>query len=70
MSFGSAEAIKIGNRWFFRFGKGKRLQTAWSLAGAKLFLPDGRIREVTDALSDKGISFSICSIQYMSVIEE
>lgn len=39
-----ANAIRIktssGLRYFSGFGKAKRIQTAWSLAGAKLFLVD------------------------------
>jgi len=35
----TAIAIKIGERYFLRIGKGGRIQTAWSLAGAKLFGP-------------------------------
>lgn len=46
--------IRIGDRYFCRFGKQKRLATAWSLAGAKLFLGDDRIDAVMDALIAKG----------------
>lgn len=31
-------AIKVGDRYFVRHGKGGRVLTAWSLAGAQLFL--------------------------------
>lgn len=34
-----AFAIKIGERYFVRHGKKGRVLTAWSLAGAHLFLP-------------------------------
>lgn len=30
--------IRIGSRFFVRFGKGGRALTAWSLAGASLYL--------------------------------
>jgi hypothetical protein len=32
-----AIAIRVGNRYFLKFGKEGRIQTAWSLAGATLF---------------------------------
>ncbi|MCL8385511.1 hypothetical protein [Xanthobacter aminoxidans] len=35
-----ARAIMIGDRFFCRFGKVGQVQTAWSLAGAQLYLPD------------------------------
>ncbi|MFD2138819.1 hypothetical protein [Ancylobacter oerskovii] len=35
----TAYVIKIGSRYFCRFGKGRRVMTAWSLAGATTFLP-------------------------------
>lgn len=37
MSANSAYVIKIGNRFFCKFGKGNRVMTAWCLAGSKLF---------------------------------
>lgn len=33
-----AYALRVGDRFFCGFGRRGRLQTAWSLAGAKLFL--------------------------------
>lgn len=36
----AAQAIRIGDRYFRGFGKGGRVLTAWTLAGAKLFRPD------------------------------
>lgn len=43
-SYTQAHAIVIktpsGRRFFCGFGKSQRVQTAWSLAGAKLFLID------------------------------
>lgn len=32
-----ALAIRVGDRYFYAFGKKGRVLTAWSLAGAKLF---------------------------------
>ncbi|MGF1909650.1 hypothetical protein L4C38_09425 [Vibrio kasasachensis] len=47
--FTQAQAIIIqtssGRRYFSRFGKAKSIQTAWSLAGAKLFLVDRTLFE-------------------------
>lgn len=36
-----ATAIKVGQRYYVRHGKRGRVITAWSLAGARLFLPGG-----------------------------
>jgi hypothetical protein len=35
----TAVAIKIDKRWFCGIGKSGRIQTAWSLAGAKMIIP-------------------------------
>lgn len=32
-----AIALRIGSRWFHRFGRKKQVLTAWTLAGATLF---------------------------------
>lgn len=40
MSVNKAEVIMIGERFFCGFGKAGRVNTAWSLAGAKLYLPE------------------------------
>jgi hypothetical protein len=39
----SALALKVGPRFYCGFDKNGRLRTAWSLAGAYLFLPDTAI---------------------------
>lgn len=54
MSTQKAEVIQIGNRYFCGFGKKRQVMTAWSLAGAELFLPDGRINETFEKLKSKG----------------
>ena len=46
-----AIAIKVDDRYFYKFGKQKKdgsftAHTAWSLAGAKLFLVDDPFRIV------------------------
>lgn len=33
----SAFVILINDRFFYQFGKNKRIQTAWCLAGSKLY---------------------------------
>jgi hypothetical protein len=39
-NYTQAYALKIGDRWFNRFISAGRVQTAWSLAGAALFMLD------------------------------
>ncbi|MGF1726376.1 hypothetical protein [Photobacterium nomapromontoriensis] len=49
-----AKVIKIGHRYFCRFGKSGQVLTAWSLAGSQIFC-DSRVAEsVMDALKAKG----------------
>ncbi len=76
-SFTQAHAILIettsGRRYFSGFGKAKRIQTAWSLAGAKLFMVDMplmsclldhslEIKQVTEHLASKKKKFQIVSV--------
>ncbi|WP_108944112.1 hypothetical protein [Shewanella halifaxensis] len=51
-----------GERYFYGFGKGGRVQTAWSLAGAKLFLAAQVPAVVINALKDKKKKFTIVEI--------
>lgn len=46
----SACVIKIGDRYFYGFGKGGRTLTAWSLAGAKLYSSAAFIDDISDDL--------------------
>lgn len=50
-----AIAIKIGNRFFYRT-TAKRVLTAWSLAGAMLFMPDNehKISAAEDTIIKRG----------------
>jgi len=63
-----AIAIKVetssGERYFVRFGKGGRVQTAWSLAGAKLFLActTDNLDLVVSKLEAKSKTFSLVKI--------
>ncbi|MCD8558888.1 MAG: hypothetical protein LRY75_08730 [Shewanella xiamenensis] len=64
-------AIKIktplGDRFFYGFGKGKRVQTAWKLAGAKLFLTCSNdsaiLNEITEHLNGKKKHFEIVEVK-------
>ena len=47
VSSNAALALKIGERYFVRHGKRGRAITAWSLAGARLFLPNTTILDRT-----------------------
>ncbi|WP_259578067.1 hypothetical protein [Shewanella baltica] len=63
-------AIKIktpsGDRYFYGFGKGKSVQSAWSLAGAKLFLigsnSEAKLNEITEYLKAKKKRFEIVEV--------
>lgn len=63
-------AIKIktpsGNRYFYGFGKGKSVQSAWSLAGAKLFQigssSEAKLNEITEYLKAKKKRFEIVEV--------
>ena len=50
-----AVAIKIGDRFFCGFWKKQRVHTAWSLAGASLYLSiyDDKVKEILAALEAK-----------------
>lgn len=54
MKNNEAYVVKIGKRYFCRFGKNWRIQTAWCLAGAKLFLYDVDAQNVMSYLTLKG----------------
>jgi len=54
-----ALVICIGNRYFSHFGKHKSVQTAWSLAGAKLFLTDLAVGDVTLRLDWKKKKYEV-----------
>lgn len=63
-------AIKIktpsGDRFFYGFGKGKSVQSAWSLAGAKLFQigssSEAKLNEITEYLIAKKKRFEIVEV--------
>ncbi|EPR4993736.1 hypothetical protein ACU6DI_002781 [Vibrio navarrensis] len=65
---------KQGQRFFCGFGKSGSVQTAWSLAGSKLFIKHDkeRINQVTERLSKKNKKFKLHHVfmNQMPVIEE
>lgn len=70
-----ALAIKVktksGYRYFSGFGKSNSVQTAWHLAGAKLFLENnGVIEIISSALSQKKKSFVVITVSDTAVINE
>ncbi|WP_351015055.1 hypothetical protein [Shewanella sp. AC91-MNA-CIBAN-0169] len=58
-------AIKIGERYFCGFGKDGSIKTAWSIAGAKLFLSRQIPEVIVNQLKKKNKKFEI-----VNVIEE
>ena len=58
-----ASAIMIGSRYFYCFGKSGRVMTAWSLAGAKLFLFQGDRDEVVEKLIAKKKKHNIVNVE-------
>lgn len=70
-NFTQAYAIVIettsGRRYFRSFGKSKRIQTAWTLVGAKLFHVDIprnslEVHEVAEYLKSKKKKFEIVTV--------
>jgi hypothetical protein len=60
-------AIKVkttrGERYFYGIGKGWRVQTAWSLAGAKLFrVGTDELKKVAHTLRAKNKQFEVVEI--------
>ena len=61
-----AIVLQVGER-FFCYYKNKRIQTAWSLAGAKLFLEnDAKINIAENILKEKGYT----SIRKLVVLQD
>lgn len=62
-----AYAIRVGNRWFVRFSKGRAL-TAWSLAGATLFGPwrQFEVAQTIERIKKRGreVSWVIVSVEW------
>lgn len=58
-----AFAIKIGERYFYSFGKKGQVKTAWSLAGAKLFAHESeQYFNILTKLIEKGKPYKIVII--------
>jgi len=50
-----AHAIRIGNRYFYQFGKGNRVLTAWSLGGGRLFFRrTAEFEQIMKKIKEKG----------------
>ncbi|WP_066014345.1 hypothetical protein [Endozoicomonas atrinae] len=49
-------------RWFTGFGKKKRLQSAWSLAGAQLFNSHCSLNEAIEGLEKKKIKYDVVPV--------
>lgn len=70
----SAYVIRIRNRYFCGFDKAKRVNTAWSLAGAQMFLvnlrfpQDSKLIQAEEKLIAKNIKFDrlVVSLQEQS----
>lgn len=62
--------IEIGNRFFYGFGKGGRVQTAWSLAGAGFFVEyenNGHLGDVLTKLKNKKIKFKVSLVRVVDL---
>lgn len=59
---------KQGQRFFHGFGKSGCVQTAWSLAGSKLFIKhdNERINQVTERLAKKNKRFALHEVSFSS----
>lgn len=68
MSANSAYVIKIGVRYFYGFGKGNRVLTAWCLAGSKLFQvgsdsdPHYFLQDIKSKLDGLGKKYEVVSV--------
>jgi hypothetical protein len=59
-----AYVIKIGERFFVKFDKAGRTQTAWTLGGASFFAygcSKGH-SGITARLESKGIAYKVCTV--------
>lgn len=60
--FNKAYVLMFNDRFFCKFGKSKRVQTAWSLAGAELFLTTDAAFDVQIKLEDLGKNFLVKTV--------
>ncbi|MEZ8409554.1 hypothetical protein AB6C88_17240 [Vibrio splendidus] len=60
-----AVVIKLGDRFFSGFGKQQRVLTAWSLAGARLFLSvhDDRVKDTLEKLDEKKKKYEVIFVE-------
>jgi hypothetical protein len=60
-----AKVICIGERYFCRY-KNKRIQTAWHIAGAKLFMPESPdLEKYTQLLESKKKDFIVYNVEVL-----
>lgn len=57
-----AIVLKVGDR-FFAYYRNKRVQTAWSLAGAKMFFDDWGVTEAEKILTAKNKKSVRCLVR-------
>lgn len=57
-----AYVVKIGDRYFSRFGKKGQVQTAWHLAGATFFMNKANLEDLEEKLQEKGKSYQVVKI--------
>ncbi|MDK9761641.1 hypothetical protein KI743_06485 [Vibrio sp. D420a] len=62
-----ALVIKIDGRYFSKFGKKGQTQTAWSLAGAEVFL--NSLTPVLHKLDEKGKKYSVERVEIVDCLE-
>lgn len=62
--------LKIDNRFFAKFGAKQRVITAWSIAGAKHFIPnDWRLSDAIRKLREKNITPKVVLLAIKSTQE-
>lgn len=62
-----AYAIRINGRFFYEISRTNRVMTAWSLAGARLFLHHGDIDTVCAKLEKRGKQFEVVTVELVGV---
>ncbi|ELC0724470.1 hypothetical protein RII71_002399 [Vibrio parahaemolyticus] len=62
-----AHVIKISGRYFSKFGKKGQVQTAWSLAGAEVFLSS--LLPVLKKLDEKGKKYTVERIEVIDRVD-
>ncbi|ODZ31786.1 hypothetical protein BBN02_21585 [Vibrio parahaemolyticus] len=58
-----AHVIKISGRYFSKFGKKGQVQTAWTIAGAKLFVCCLKLQEALSMLDSKEMKYIVKHVE-------